>query len=98
MFSPVSAPAAGDYRSRLDDWDRKASVRTGPMHRAAADGVLLPFAPDLVPLMVHELVQRRDAATHKIILGQKLHSYKRFTAHLELRAVTRASFSRSSFV
>jgi P-aminobenzoate N-oxygenase AurF len=57
------------------------------MRRAEVDVALLPFAPDLVPLMDHELVRERDPGSRNIILGQKLHSYKRFTAHLELRAV-----------
>ncbi len=68
------------------------------MHRAEADVALLPFAPDLVPLMDHELVQRRDLATQKIILGQKLHSYKRFTSHLELGALSQHAAYWASMV
>jgi P-aminobenzoate N-oxygenase AurF len=72
---------------RLADWSTAATVRTVARRRLADKDRGLPFSPELVPLMSHDLVRARDDAVQRIILGQKLHSYFRFTTHLELKAV-----------
>jgi hypothetical protein len=72
---------------RLADWSTAATVRSVARRRLADKDRGLPFSPELVPLMSHELVRSRDDAVQKMILGQKLHSYFRFTTHLELKAV-----------
>jgi P-aminobenzoate N-oxygenase AurF len=72
---------------RLADWSTAATVRSVARRRLADKDRGLPFSPELVPLMSHEMVRSRDDDVQKIILGQKLHSYFRFTTHLELKAV-----------
>ncbi len=72
---------------RLADWSTAATVRSVARRRLADKDRGLPFSPELVPLLSHELVRNRDDAVQRIILGQKLHSYFRFTTHLELKAV-----------
>lgn len=72
---------------RLADWSTAATVRSVARRRLADKDRGLPFSPELVPLMSHELVRSRDDAVQRMILGQKLHSYFRFTTHLELKAV-----------
>lgn len=72
---------------RLADWSTAATVRSVARRRLADKDSGLPFSPELVPLMSHELVRNRGDAVQRMILGQKLHSYFRFTTHLELKAV-----------
>ncbi len=72
---------------RLADWSTAATVRSVARRRLADKDSGLPFSPELVPLMSHELVRSRDDAVQRMILGQKLHGYFRFTTHLELKAV-----------
>ena len=72
---------------RLTDWSTAATVRSVARRRLADKDHGLPFSPELVPLMSHDLVRSRDDTTQRMILSQKLHSYFRFTTHLELKAV-----------
>ncbi|HUI13308.1 MAG TPA: diiron oxygenase [Xanthobacteraceae bacterium] len=86
---PGAARGAGEDapKWRLADWSTAATVRSVAGRRLADKDRGLPFSPELVPLMNHELVRNRDDAVQRMILGQKLHSYFRFTTHLELKAV-----------
>lgn len=86
---PAEGPRAGEDgpKWRLADWSTAATVRSVARRRLADKDRGLPFSPELVPLMGHELVRNRDDAVGRTILGQKLHSYFRFTTHLELKAV-----------
>lgn len=84
--SPRGASEDGP-RWRLADWSTAATVRSVARRRLADKDRGLPFSPELVPLVSHELVRNRDDAVQRMILGQKLHSYFRFTTHLELKAV-----------
>ena len=95
MASQQSRLAGNDPRGtaedgskwRLADWSTAATVRAVARRRLADKDRGLPFSPELVPLMSHALVRSRDDAVQRMILGQKLHSYFRFTTHLELKAV-----------
>jgi P-aminobenzoate N-oxygenase AurF len=80
---------AGDegQKWRLADWDTAATVRAVARRRLGDKDRGLPFSPELVPVMSHDLVRDRDDDARLMILGQKLHSYFRFTTHLELKAV-----------
>jgi hypothetical protein len=85
--------AYADYKSRLREWDRRASVRVGERRELTSLGGALPFSPDLVPIAAHPLVAARSAAALHTILGQKLHSYLNFTEQLELRNVIPTSIN-----
>jgi hypothetical protein len=76
-----------EYKSRLSDWDTRASVRVLPRRKLVGLDGHLPFSPDLVPITGHSLVKERgDTALH-VILAQKLHTYLNFTEQLEMRHV-----------
>jgi len=74
-------------KRRLADWYTTATVRSVARRCLGDEDPGLPFSPELVPPMSHELVRNRDHAVRRMILGQKLHSYFRVTSHLELKAV-----------
>jgi hypothetical protein len=84
--SPRGASEEGP-KWRLADWSTVATVRSVARRRLADKDRGLPFSPELVPLLSHDLVRNRDDDVQRMILGQKLHSYFRFTTHLELKAV-----------
>jgi hypothetical protein len=85
--NPFHNATYSEYKSRLRDWDRRASVRALPRRRLISLEGNLPFSPSLVPIAGHPLVaERGDTALH-VILGQKLHSYLNFTEQLELKNV-----------
>lgn len=88
--SPAADPRGAGEDSpkwRLADWSTAATVRSVARRRLTDKDRGLPFSPELVALMSHELVRGRDEPAQRMILGQKLHSYFRFTTHLELKAV-----------
>jgi hypothetical protein len=86
MSRRVVSIEADAYQSRLAEWSSTASVRATAIRRLDDGDDGLPFSPELVPCVSHELVRKRDHAA-QMILSQKLHSYFRFTSHLELKAV-----------
>jgi hypothetical protein len=79
----VPAPCGANHNP-LANWEDLASVLKAPTRylHAAPDG--LPFSEHLVPLMQHPEVIRRGDQVKFAILGQRLHSYNRFTSVLEL--------------
>lgn len=74
-------------RWRLADWTTSATVRSVARRRLEDEDRGLPFSPHLVPLISHQLVRDRGEEVQRLVLGQKLHSYFRFTTHLELKAI-----------
>ncbi len=81
------------YRSRLDCWDQRASVRskTGVTPRPDLVNGGLPFPKDLLPLVSHPKVDSRGKGVVRRILGRKLVNYHDFTTHLELNAIVPAT-------
>jgi hypothetical protein len=55
---------------RLADWSTVATVRSVARRRLADKDRGLPFSPELVPLLSHELVRDRDDEVQRMILGQ----------------------------
>ena len=90
MFDRVMTVNSGVYKTRLEDWHLRSSVRGGPIRHLDASETKLPFSPALVPIMSHRLVQIRDPHIQAVILGQKLHDYLRFTSQLEQKAIVPA--------
>lgn len=80
------------YRSRLDCWDQRSSVRskTGVTARPDLDDGL-PFPKELLPLASHPKVASQGEGVVKRILGHKLVNYHDFTTHLELEAIVPAT-------
>jgi hypothetical protein len=85
--------AYSEYKSRLNEWDTRASVRVLPRRQLTSLEGNLPFSPDLVPITAHPLVKARGNAALHLILGQKLHTYLNFTEQLELRNVVPTSIN-----
>ena len=80
------------FKSPLKNWDSTASVRNGQRRlHDGNDATLLPFSPDLVPVISHSLVTSRDPDVAYNILGLRLFDYLRFTDYLETEAVVPAS-------
>ncbi len=77
------------YRSRLNRWEQRASVRSKPRRVLATDeaGAGLYFPPELVPIATHPLVSGRGADATNRVLMQRLHVYLDFTAELEHEVV-----------
>ncbi len=76
------------YRSYFDGWITRATVRTRPERKLAADeDELYCFPPSLFPCVLHPYVQQCGEGTVKRALMQRLHLYLDFTARLEHEAV-----------
>ncbi len=74
-------------KSSFREWHRKSSVRTKPQrsHSFGSSGKPLYFAPELVPVCSHALIQ--DAKATEDLLVQVLYAYLSFTGRLELEIV-----------
>lgn len=80
------------YRSRLDCWDQKSSVRSKKGITGKPDLVEgSPFPKELLPLVSHSMVEDRGKEVVRRILGRKLVNYHDFTTQLELKAVVPAT-------
>lgn len=90
---PFNNAAYTEYKSRLRDWDKRASVRVQARRRLTSLEGNLPFSPGLVPIASHPLVAERGGDALHVILGQKLHSYLNFTEQLELKNVIPTSIN-----
>jgi hypothetical protein len=77
------------YRSRLNRWEERASVRAKPRRVLGTDDPLpgLYFPPEIVPIATHPLVSGRGANATNRVLMQRLHVYLDFTAELEHEVV-----------
>jgi hypothetical protein len=75
------------YKTRLLNWDTRASVRRAPMRQYVRVEGARSFSKELIALMRHEVVVNADPAVHHVLETQKLYSYLGFTEKLERRAV-----------
>ena len=73
----------GRHQRRLEDWDRKASVRTSPprlLCREETQGKIY-FMPEVVPVAQHPALLARDLSDTLLI--EHLYTYLNFTTVLE---------------
>jgi hypothetical protein len=75
-----------NYRSRLRNWERVATVRNNPV-RNLGDGGELFFTPELVPTLSHPLLTGADQQVRETVLVHRLYEYLKFTIDLEQSAV-----------
>jgi hypothetical protein len=82
-----STPA--QYRSKLADWEERASVRQKPRHLIEERDLQehLAFPPELLAITVHPAVQRFGPDILHALLLRRLYLYLDFTDKLELEVV-----------
>jgi hypothetical protein len=87
--SPASIPQA--YRSGFATWYTRASIRSKPQRLFDPGEGKLFFPPELVPVVDHPIVSRRQDGVADRLLVQRLYAYLQFTSELEQLAVYPAS-------
>ena len=79
-----------DYRSPFKGWDRRVGVRASPRRElSSSDEMKLFFAPELVPVAQHPLVERLGPGLFEQVILQHLYRYLDFTTSLEQLVVNR---------
>ena len=95
MSTNQSAKPAFEYKSRLNDWDLLAGVRTKPRRLLADEESIgkLYFSAPLVPYIRHPLVAALGPAAVRALLIQHLYHYLDFTTCFEIEVVNKAARS-----
>lgn len=75
------------YKSRLTNWNSRASVRVGPARQYTAIPNTRFFTPELIAVLGHPIVRASDALVRRTIETQRLYTFLDFTEKLERRAV-----------
>lgn len=76
----------GEYRSKFDRWERRASVRSRPQRIVTGDDSIY-FPPELFPPANHQLVVDRGEDLVRRLLVHRFYAYMDFTIELEQFAV-----------
>lgn len=66
-------------------WDSKSAVRAKPLRQPSSEDLshALPFSPELFPVSLHPLVERRGPQAQRRLLAYHLYAYLDFTETLE---------------